>query len=306
MTANPWFRRAFFGAFLAAFVAASCGAVAAPMAAVDVQGLWDYGKPELSEQRFRQALETAAGDDVLILQTQIARSYGLRRQFAQAAAILDSIAQAAGRAGPEARARYQLELGRTLVSATHKRTEITPEARDRARSAYTLAAQIAREGRLDDLAIDALHMLPFVDTDGASQLKWNRQALDIVSTSTQPAAKRWETMLRNNTAYALHQLGRHEEALALFQANIEPTARKGQADKTRIAHWMVAWTLRALNRTDEALAIQLRLERENDADKTPDPYVFEELTLLYQARNEARRVEHYAARLKASRPAGSD
>lgn len=108
-------------------------------------------------------------------------------------------------------------------------------------------------------------------------------------------------MLRNNTAYALHQAGRLEEALALFEANIEPTQRRGNVEKTRIAHWMVAWTLRSLKRTDEALAIQLRLERENDADKTPDPYVFEELAHLYRARNDSARAAFYDARLKASK-----
>jgi tetratricopeptide (TPR) repeat protein len=278
-----------------------CSTGVASQAAVDVRALWDYGKPELSEQRFREALKTASGDDALILQTQIARSFGLRRQFGEASALLSHMAAAVQTAGPEARARYQLELGRTLVSATHKSAEITPEARARARSAYLVAAQIARQAQLDDLAIDALHMLPFVDTDTASQLKWNQQALDIVNATSQPEARRWDTMLRNNTAYALHQAGRLEEALALFEANIEPTQRRGNVEKTRIAHWMVAWTLRSLKRTDEALAIQLRLERENDADKTPDPYVFEELAHLYRARNDSARAAFYDARLKASK-----
>jgi hypothetical protein len=286
---------------LGVMAAVLCGAGAASQAAIDLQALWDYGKPELSEQRFRVALQTASGDDALILQTQIAGTFGLRRQFAEAASVLARVEAAVQVAGPEARARYQLELGRTLVSATHRKAEITPEARDRARSAYLAAAQIARQAQLDDLAIDALHMLPFVDTDVASQLKWNQQALDIANATTQPEARRWETMLRNNTAYALHQAGRLDEALLLFQANVEPTQWRGNAEKTRIAYWMVAWTLRALKRTEEALAIQQRLERENDADKTPDPYVFEELAHLYRARNDNERAAFYDARLKATR-----
>ena len=136
-----------------------CSTGVASQAAVDVRALWDYGKPELSEQRFREALKTASGDDALILQTQIARSFGLRRQFGEASALLSHMAAAVQTAGPEARARYQLELGRTLVSATHKSADITPEARDRARSAYLVAAQIARQAQLDDLAIDALKTL---------------------------------------------------------------------------------------------------------------------------------------------------
>jgi hypothetical protein len=62
---------------------------------------------------------------------------------------------------------------------------------------------------------------------------------------------------------------------------------------------MVAWTLRSLNRGDEALAILLRLEKENDADGRPDPYVFEELATIYEARGEAARARHYASRRQA-------
>ena len=46
---------------------------------------------------------------------------------------------------------------------------------------------------------------------------------------------------------------------------------------------------------DEALDIQLRLERENDADGTPDPYVYEELEHLYGLRGDEARTSHYAA-----------
>lgn len=35
--------------------------------ALDVTSLWDHSKPELSEQRFRDALATASGDDALVL-----------------------------------------------------------------------------------------------------------------------------------------------------------------------------------------------------------------------------------------------
>jgi hypothetical protein len=63
---------------------------------------------------------------------------------------------------------------------------------------------------------------------------------------------------------------------------------------------MVAWTLRAMGRTNEAIAIQLRLEREGDADGKPDPYVFEELALLYRSTGDETKAAHYANR-KAGR-----
>ncbi len=59
--------------------------------AIDVEELWDYSKPEESEMRFRQAISGASANDILILQTQIARSFGLRTKFDKARSILASI-----------------------------------------------------------------------------------------------------------------------------------------------------------------------------------------------------------------------
>jgi len=148
-------------------------------------------------------------------------------------------------------------------------------------------------------------MMPFVDTDKQSALKWNQQALDVLVASTQSDARKWEGSLRNNTGYALYQLGRYDEALVLFRSNVPLAEREGNAGKLRIAWWMVAWTLRALKQNDEALSIQLRLEQESDAAAAPDQYVFEELVELYKMRNDAARVAHYTARLQATRQAAA-
>ncbi|HYM48007.1 MAG TPA: tetratricopeptide repeat protein [Burkholderiaceae bacterium] len=275
-------------------------ALTAPLSAmaIDVHALWDFSRPELSEQRFRDALATARGDDALILQTQIARTYGLRRNFAQAQEILKSIESQIQTAGAEARIRHALEFGRTLISATHSPESQSPETRERARSAYLQALELAKGHWLDDLTVDALHMLAFVDTAPAEQLKWGREALAIAESSSQTAAKRWEASLRNNVGYALHQLGRYPDALSEFKKAVELRERETNAEATRAAHWMVAWTLRALDRLDEALEIQLRLEREGDAAGDPDRYVFEELEAIYRAKEEPGRATRYAERKK--------
>jgi len=48
----------------------------------------------------------------------------------------------------------------------------------------------------------------------------------------------------------------------------------------RIARWMVAWALRNLGRTGEALAIQRELKAELVSAEEEDTYVDEELQLL--------------------------
>jgi tetratricopeptide (TPR) repeat protein len=268
--------------------------------AIDVAKLWDFNKPELSEERFRSVLTTASADDALILQTQIARSYGLRQRFPQAQEILADIESQVQSASVEAQVYYYLELGRTYSSATHPPESQTTEVKELARSAYMRAFELAQKGELDALAIDALHMMTFVDTAPEDQIEWNRKAIALMQSSSQRDAKKWEGSLRNNTGYALHLLGRNEEALAEFKLALAAHERGGNPQKIRIAHWMIAWTLRALGRLNEAIEIQLRLEKEWDEAGEPDPYVFEELELLYQAINNTEKAEFYAARRKAA------
>ena len=268
--------------------------------ALDLSPLWDFTQPAVSEQRFRAALVTATDDEALILQTQIARTYGLRRDFARARQVLREIEPQLLGAGAEALARHALEIGRTLSSATHPPESQTEAVRQKARAAYLRAFDIARAGKLDAVAIDALHMLAFIDTVPADQLKWGERALAVLESSAQPEARAWEGSLRNNVGYALHQLGRYEEALTQFRLALAARERAGDAEPIRVAHWMVAWTLRALGRVDEALEIQLRLEREWEAAGGQDPYVFEELEHLYRARGDTVRAEAYAARRKSA------
>jgi len=271
--------------------------------AIDLTPLWDFSRPDVSEQRFRAALNGASNDDALILQTQIARTYGLRKDFKTARSILQSIEPQIAAASAESKARYYLELGRTYGSATHTAEQQTAQDRETARAAFQRALAEARSGQLDGLAIDAIHMMAFIDTTPADQLKWGEQALAIVEASTQPAAKRWEPSIRNNIGYALHQLGRYDEALQQFQLALVLRERGSDAEATRAAHWMVAWTLRALGRDDEALQIQLRLDREAEAAGEPDPFVLEELETLYRARGDTARAQQYQQRRDALKSA---
>ena len=263
---------------------------------LNISELWDFSKPEESEGRLRAALSAASPEEKLTLQTQIARSYGLRGDFVRAREMLAGIEAQVQSASAEPQVRYFLELGRTYASATHPPETQTPETREKARSAYTRAFELAEKAGLDGLAIDALHMMALVDTDPKDQLAWDMQALAYMEKSTQPGARQWEGSLRNNVGYALHQLGRYEEALTQFELALAAYERVGKPESIRIAHWMIAWTLRALRRVQGAIAIQSRLEHECDAAGEPDPYVFDELIELYRALGDQAKVEHYLER----------
>ena len=267
--------------------------------AVDLDALWNFGDPAASEARFRAALTDASADDALILQTQIARTWGLRGDFDRARAILAGVEPQLAHAGAQVRVRYALELGRSYSSAAHPESTQTPQVKELARVQYRQAYETARAQGMDGLAIDALHMMAFVDTAPADQLRWDQQALAIALASTQPGAKKWEASLRNNLGYALHDLGRLDEAQAQFAQALSLRERGTDALAIRIARWMVAWNLRALGRLDEALQMQLQLEREWDAAAAPSPYVYEELELLYRAKGDEVQAAFYAQRKAA-------
>jgi tetratricopeptide (TPR) repeat protein len=285
-----------------AALAAGCAIAPAPPP-LDLAALWDFGDPAASELRFRAALPQRGADEAFILMTQVARSHGLRRDFERARDVLRALHAQRDDGGAEAQVRWWLEWGRTWASAAHTAGTATPDAHAEARRAFQRALDIARGARLDSLAVDAVHMMAFVDTTPADGLRWGREALAIVEASDQPAARRWQASIRHNIGHALHQLGRHDEALVEFERALALREAAGQPAATRVARWMIARTWRAQGRLEEALAEQHRLEREHDALGSMDPHVFAELALLYRAKGDAARAESYEARERAAQAA---
>lgn len=236
---------------------------------MDVTPLWNFADPAASEAAFRAALATPRDrDDVLILQTQIARTFSLRSRFEEAHALLDAVEPQLATGGAEPRVRYLLERGRAFRSAGQV---------ERSRPLFEDAVTAAASAHLDGLHIDALHMVALVLPAPAEQLRANERALAAALASPDPAARRWEASLANNIGMSLHELGRDEEALASFQRALAARQRLGQDRETRVARWMIDWTLRLLKRHDEALADLGRLEAELAAVGEADGFVFEEI-----------------------------
>ncbi len=274
-------------------------AATSAMSAVDLSALWDFSNPAASEQRFRDALKSAVGDERLIIQTQIARTHMLRKDFAAARKVLQAISSDVAAAGSEAKARYWLELGRSHASHRHDPATQTPESRRLAQDAFSAALKISREAKLDALTVDALHMFVFVETAPAEQLKWNEAALAVIAASEQPDARRWEASISSNAGEALYDLGRYDEALNYFRRALFLREQSDDPRGARDAYWHVARVLRIQNHVDDALAIQLRLEQESEVAQQPKDYIYEELKLLYQAKGDVSRALLYEQRAKA-------
>lgn len=263
------------------------------MPRMNLESLWDFDQPAVSEVRFREALATATGEDALVLRTQLGRSLGLQRRFDECGAELDAVQAAADAdddaATPLVRTYLALERGRQLRSSGHA---------EQSRPHFLEALDVAESHGLDHLAADVAHMLAIIGT-ADEQIEWAERALAIASASTDRRARAWIGSVANNLGWTLHDLGRYDEAQLQFERALKAREEQGDAERIRIGRWTVARGLRSLGRPEEAHAIQYELS----ASGPEDGYVEEELgelLLILGRADEARpRFAHAYALLAA-------
>lgn len=252
----------------------------------DFDSLWNYSDPSGTEEKFvelRPAVEgSRVREAVVQLETQIARARGLQRKFDAASELLDSIKKEALTL-PVAEVRYLLERGRVLNSSGHG-AEALPHFKE--------AFQKARERGLDNFAVDAAHMVAIAEPQAADQTAWNKKAMELAEGSKDPKARAWLASLYNNMGWTEHDAGNFGGALQLFEKALKEREKKGDAQTIRIGKWSVARALRSLKRMDDALSIQLALEKENAAK--PDGFVYEELAEIYAAKGVKVDAQKYA------------
>ena len=190
--------------------------------------LWDFDNPELSEQRFREAMadENYDADERAELATQLGRAIGLQGRFEEADALLDAID---GEDEPTIGVRIVLERGRLLNSSGHAAMAVP---------LFEQAAELGDHLGEEFLAVDALHMLAIADTDHAEL--WTRSALEYASTAHDPSTRRWMVALHNNLGWSLHGAGRLTEALVEFQLAEQWAERVGTPAQQQYARDAIA------------------------------------------------------------------
>lgn len=233
---------------------------------VDLRALWDFDDAAASEARFRELAATADEPLSTYALTQVARALGLQERYADGHSLLDDLSPS----DAEGRVRVPLERGRLLRSAGD------PSA---ARPHFEAAAAEAQAAGLEELNVDALHMEALV-IDPADRLAAHYAALVWARAATEPAARDWDASLLNNIGMEHADGGDHAAALAAFEDALAARERIGDDARTRVARWMVGWSLRNLGEVDRAREVQLALKAELDAIGEHDPYVDEELALL--------------------------
>ncbi|MBI3872291.1 MAG: tetratricopeptide repeat protein [candidate division Zixibacteria bacterium] len=246
----------------------------------DFDSLWNYDKPAETETQFRALVPVAqkSGDRgyQAELLTQIARTLGLQQKFAEAHALLDSVARTLGDAGERARVRYLLERGRVFNSSKQK---------EKATPLFQEAWERAVQAGHDFFAVDAAHMLA-IATPAEQHMGWNLKAVALAEKSADPQARRWQGSLYNNIGWDYFDQKNFDSALTMFQRALLARVEQKQPTEIRIATWCVAKTLRMQGQADSALVMHRQLEKEWRATKEKqDGYVFEEIAECLLALN---------------------
>ncbi len=237
---------------------------------MDIRSYWDFDDADRSEIRFRSLLDSTSDDgDRFEIECQIARTYSLRKRFEEAHAQLDRLLPSVDAMPARARACYFLERGRTYNSSGD-----VPAAK--------IEFEEAAKSSVDDLRIDAMHMLAIVASTAQEAEAINLRALEEAMSSLDPAANRWRGSLLNNLGWTCHDAGRFEEALIYFEAGLKFRLTQDASKPTQIAKWCVARCLRSLGRFDEALDIQLELVASGESDR----YAYAELGEIYKAKGD--------------------
>lgn len=257
------------------------------MEVTDFDKLWDYNKPDVTEKKFREVLaNTKHGENTeyyLQLLTQIARTQGLQMKFDEAHETLDEVEKELKAEMIIPRIRYNLERGRVLNSSGKK---------DKSIHYFLDAYHLAMENDADFYTIDAAHMLGIVEKP-ADALNWNEIAIELIEKSTNERAKGWLGSLLNNTGWAYFDRGDFDTAMEYFQKNVAYHTERNHPVQLRIAKWCVARTLRAQNKIDEALKMQIELLESTGDNEGNDGYGMEELGELYLLKNDKENSKKY-------------
>jgi tetratricopeptide (TPR) repeat protein len=160
---------------------------------------------------------------------------------------------------------------------------------------FNKSYQLAVEYNEDNLAVDAAHMVAIAEENLEKKMEWNLIAVKIAENSQQTKAYNWLGSLYNNIGWTYHDRGEYLEALHIFKKALAFREKKAEFSAIRIAKWCIARTHRSLNNIDEAIEMQLGLEKELDAVSEKDGYVYEELGELFLLKNSKDQFRKYFA-----------
>jgi len=234
---------------------------------INPKQFWNFDDIPGSREKFFQLSAQTADEDVReIYKTQIARTFGLEGNLEKALEIISGITSHSDAVN----AYKHIELGRIHRTSgnIHK-----------AKPEFENAAMLSNLAGLQELRIDALHMLALL-LPPDEQISKTLEAIEIAENSTDQAARNWVASLLNNLGVAYSDKEEWNQALACFEEALKERELIGVQSRVFEARYMIGWALRNLGETANALQLQTQLQKDLLATGHSDKYVEEELQLL--------------------------
>lgn len=259
----------------------------------NLDSLWNPMDAAASEAAFR-ALLPAAGQltgrercGLIELLVQIARAQTVQRKLSEARLNLSEAEKLLGeqKAGypVSVKIRWLFEKGRLFI------TEKTPS---QARAVFAEALTLAENSGEDHFVVETAQMMAIIEPQ-KSQLAWIVKAIQVAETSPQQEAKKYLGSLYASLGWKLYDLRQFEKSLETFQRSLSHLKVHGTKREVFVAKWSTGKVLRAMGKTEEALAIQKALVSELGIGGTQDGRLYEELAECLQSLQRTAEAQLY-------------
>lgn len=259
----------------------------------DLDLLWNPMDPPASEAKFRALLDNPtvlSGPDqslAIELMALIARAEAIQGKVPEALATLAKarslLDDSEASYQVSAQIRWMLERGRLYI-----REKTPSQAKLLLAEAWALAINSGE----DFFVVDIAQMMATLQ-EPKSQQEWLNRAIEVAENSPFPKTKRWLGSLYTSLGWKLYNLRQFEQALATFQKALRHLKAQGTERETFIAKWSIGKVLRALGKTEEALATQKALLAELGIGGRRDGRLYEEVAECLQTLQRTTEAQLY-------------
>lgn len=217
----------------------------------DIDGFWGLESPTAIEAAICRRLPATETEEwsleAIEALTQLARFKGQKNELKEAKLLLNQATALLAAKAPELRKkaemRLELEMGRWFsLSMNPKKAE----------DHFLKAWNLANEGKHLFFATEAAVLISLVQPPKL-QVEWFLKALKTAENSSVDSGQRWLPQLYMMQGWRSFDGHRFAEALQSFEKAIAQPRVPGDIAQYRVIQWAIARTLRALERTPEAL-----------------------------------------------------
>ena len=223
----------------------------------------------------------------ILLLTWIARAESAQSKFGESREALEKAQELMNEKdatyGVAVKIRWLLERGRLYI------LEKTPS---QARALFGEAWALAINSGEDHLAIEIAQLMAASEPQKAQQ-EWILKAIEIAEASPAPKAKQTLGGLYTTLGWKIFDLRQFEKAQELFQKALRNFKTHGTEREAFVAQWSIGKVLRALGKTEEALAIQKTLLAQLGIGGQRDGRLYEELAECLQTLKRTTEAQLY-------------